>query len=80
MPLVPGDRRGVGQAMLLAQVPLEMMSLLVLGLLGDHFLGTTPWLSVSGAVLSFVGGMAHLVLIINRMNKDSSSGPPRESS
>jgi F0F1-type ATP synthase assembly protein I len=79
MPLIPGNRRMLGRAMALTQVPVEMVGLLVLGLVGDNYLHTTPWLSVIGAVLGFVLGLSHLVIIVNQMNKDSSSESPRES-
>jgi F0F1-type ATP synthase assembly protein I len=72
MPQVPGNRRTLGLALTLTQVPLEMVGLLVLGLVGDTYLHTTPWLSVAGAVLGFACGLAHLVVIVNQMNKDSS--------
>ena len=79
MPLIPGHRRTLGRAMALTQVPMEMVGLLVLGLVGDYYLHTTPWLSVVGAVLGFVVGLSHLVIIVNQMNKDESSESPRES-
>ncbi len=50
----------------LAQIGLEMVAPIALGAALDHWLGWGPWATVCGAVLGLVGGMAHLVAILNR--------------
>jgi len=50
----------------LAQVGLEMVAPIALGAALDYGLGWMPWLTVCGAVLGLVGGMAHLIAILNR--------------
>ena len=55
----------------LAQIGLEMVAPIALGAALDYWLGWMPWATVCGAVLGLVGGMAHLVAILNRRT----SGP-----
>lgn len=57
---------------LAGQVGAEMVAPLVLGLVIDSQMQTTPVWSITGAVLGFLGGMTHLVLLARR-----SSGGPR---
>ena len=59
----------VGRYFALAQVGLEMVAPIVLGLFLDSRLGWTPWGVVVGAVLGLVGGLWHLVLLLNRFDK-----------
>lgn len=56
----------------LGQIGLEMVAPLVLGLFLDHELGWMPWGTVVGAVLGFVCGLSHLVVLLNPKDKDSS--------
>jgi F0F1-type ATP synthase assembly protein I len=72
------DRRRFGQYVALAQAGTEMVMPFVLGLIADHYLGTSPWLTLAGIVLGFFGGLAHMVIIANRLNRDSSSNPRRD--
>ena len=50
----------------LAQVGLEMAAPIALGAALDYWLGWMPWATVCGAVLGLVGGMVHLIAILNR--------------
>ena len=50
----------------LAQIGLEMAAPIALGAALDYWLGWMPWATVCGALLGLVGGMAHLVTILNR--------------
>lgn len=70
-PILP---REFGRYLMLAQVGIEFVSPLVIGLFADHYLGWTPWGTVTGAVLGLVGGMTHLVVLLNRQDKEP---PPR---
>lgn len=49
----------------LSQVGLEMVAPIGAGLLLDYWRGWGPWGAVIGAVLGLVGGMGHLVSILN---------------
>lgn len=53
----------------LAQLGLEMVAPIGLGLLLDYQFGTMPWLTVAGAVLGFAGGMVHLVSVLGRKGR-----------
>lgn len=79
MPLGMGDPRDLKRYALLAQAGMEMVIPLVVGVFADRYLGTTPWLTLIGVVVGFVGGLAHMIVIVNKLNKESSSEPPRES-
>jgi F0F1-type ATP synthase assembly protein I len=57
----------MGRYLALAQVGLEMVAPILLGLWLDAEWGTGPWLTVGGAVLGLVVGVTHLVLLVNRM-------------
>ena len=64
----PPDHQQLGQYYALAQVGFEMVAPLVGGLMVDYFFGIMPWGAVLGAVIGFVGGVAHLVFLMNRDN------------
>jgi F0F1-type ATP synthase assembly protein I len=71
-----GRRFGLGMA--LAQAGMEMVLPVVLGVYLDRRLGWTPWLTVALAVLGFAGGLTHMVLLANRINKENDKpGPGR---
>ena len=66
--------RDMGRYFALAQVGLEMVLPIVLGVFLDRWLRWAPWGVVAGAVLGLVGGLWHLVLLLNRFDdKDSKS-------
>jgi len=54
------------------QVALEMVAPIALGWFLDDYLGWTPrpWAMVVGAFLGFAGGLAHLIVLVNRKNRD----------
>jgi F0F1-type ATP synthase assembly protein I len=70
----PEDQREVGYYFTLAQVGLEMVAPLFIGLALDHYLGSSPWGLIVGTVLGFVGGLAHLVMLANRQDRNGGSG------
>jgi len=53
----------MGIYLTLAQVGFEMVVPLIVGLAVDHYADTMPWFTVSGVILGFVGGVAHLVVL-----------------
>jgi F0F1-type ATP synthase assembly protein I len=66
MPEHPPDLKDIGYYYALAQVGLEMVTPLLIGVGLDYYFGTKPWITVTGTVLGFVGGFVHLVMMINR--------------
>jgi F0F1-type ATP synthase assembly protein I len=66
-----GPRNELGRYLALAQAGLEMVAPLVVGIMLDHYLDWTPWLTISGAVLGFAGGLTRMILIANRLNREN---------
>jgi F0F1-type ATP synthase assembly protein I len=71
------DSRHFGLAMMLGQTGVEMVAPIGAGVLLDRWLGTMPWLTITGAVVGFVGGLGHMIILSNRLNRDSDTGPKR---
>ncbi|HJT76816.1 MAG TPA: AtpZ/AtpI family protein [Gemmataceae bacterium] len=72
------DRRRLGLYFSLAQCGGEMVVPLVAGLLLDRSLHTMPWLTITGAVVGFVVGLVHMVVILNRLDQKPSGPADRE--
>lgn len=70
--------RELGYYAALAQTGLEMVLPTIAGYFIDDWLGTRPWITIIAAVLGFAGGLAHLIAIVNRKERDESSNkkPP----
>lgn len=62
----------------LSQVGLEMVAPIGLGLLLDYWRDWGPWGAIIGAILGLVGGMGHLVAILNARSTQDSSKRRRE--
>lgn len=77
LPELP-DRNDMGRYVALSQIGLEMVAPIVLGLVLDHYLGWTPWALIAGAVLGLVGGLVHLVHLLNKMDAKDSSRSDQE--
>ena len=63
--MVPRNRE-MGRLMAIGQVGLEMAAPIGLGWFLDSYFGTLPWLIIAGAVVGLVGGLTHLVLMMNK--------------
>jgi ATP synthase protein I len=50
----------------LAQIGLEMVAPIAVGLWLDYRFGTLPWLTLVGVAVGFIGGMVHLIWAVNR--------------
>jgi len=73
----PKESRELGRYLALGQVGLEMVAPIVVGLAADHYFGCGPWATVAGCVLGFVGGMIHLVLLVQQPDGEERGGRPR---
>jgi hypothetical protein len=76
----PMDPKELGYYFTLAQVGLEMVAPLGLGLVLDYYLSWTPWGLIGGTVFGFVGGVAHLVVLSNRHHTSDTTKPGRKRS
>jgi ATP synthase protein I len=74
----PPDSRELGYYFSLAQVGLEMVLPLVVGVVLDHYLGWKPWATLAGVGFGFVGGLTHLIMLANRHDSAHRSKPPGE--
>jgi F0F1-type ATP synthase assembly protein I len=75
MPQEPPDSRELGYYFALAQVGMEMVAPLLLGVYLDYVFDWQPWATVVGALLGFVGGLTHLVMMVQRHDKAGPSKP-----
>jgi F0F1-type ATP synthase assembly protein I len=50
---------------------------IVIGVFLDRWLGTVPWLMVVGVLLGLFGGIAHLIAILQRMDRSKADQPPK---
>jgi F0F1-type ATP synthase assembly protein I len=78
MPLTPGDPKELGYLFALGQAGLEMVAPVVIGVVVDNWLGSSPWGAVIGAVLGLVVGLAHLIVMSNKRPDDNSTNRPRD--
>jgi F0F1-type ATP synthase assembly protein I len=79
MPAKLPDPKQLGYYYALAQVGLEMVAPLGIGVALDYYLKwTAPWGAVVGAILGLIGGIAHLAAIANRRQDSGSSSKPRD--
>jgi F0F1-type ATP synthase assembly protein I len=63
----------MGHLVSVAQVGLEMATPAGIGLVLDHYLGWSPWGIVVGAVFGLIAGLAHLISLANRQDRDAVS-------
>jgi F0F1-type ATP synthase assembly protein I len=75
----PSNSKELGFYFALGQVGLEMVAPIVIGWFADHYLGWGPWGVVGGAVLGFIMGLVHLLMMLHRQEKAQSKSR-RESS
>ena len=59
----------------LGTLGLEMVAPIGVGVFLDKQLGTIPWLSMTGVVVGFVGGMWHLVWTLRTINREEAKQP-----
>lgn len=71
------DPKELGHYAALAQVGMEMVAPLGLGVALDYTLDWAPWGTVVGAILGLIGGLTHLVALANRPSDNQSRSPPK---
>jgi hypothetical protein len=69
MPEQLPDSREMGRYVALAQVGMEMVVPVGIGILLAVWLDWGPWPVIVGAALGLVGGLAHMVRLLNRSEK-----------
>jgi hypothetical protein len=72
----PPNPSEFGYYVTLAQVGLEMVAPLLLGIWLDYSFGWRPWATLAGVLFGFVGGLVHLILLGNRGDATDRSEPP----
>ncbi len=73
------DPKRLKRFVALSQVGLEMVAPIGLGAIIDYNTGSAPWAIIVGAIIGFVGGMYHLIIIVNRPDeKNSDEGEPQK--
>lgn len=77
MPERPPDAKELGHYFALAQVGLEMVVPIVIGLWLDNTFAWGSWGVVSGAVLGLVLGLVHLVALQQRQERKDGADKPR---
>jgi F0F1-type ATP synthase assembly protein I len=53
----------------------ELVVPILCGVWVDNNYGTAPWGVLAGAVLGFVGGLGHLLVVANRVGNPGPGGP-----
>jgi F0F1-type ATP synthase assembly protein I len=70
------DPKEAGNLFALAMVGLEMVVPIGVGYWLDRTLGWSPWGVTAGVILGLGGGLYHLVVLSNRINREESSKKP----
>jgi F0F1-type ATP synthase assembly protein I len=72
----PPGNKDLGFYFALSQVGFEMVAPLAVGVVLDHYFGWAPWGAVVGFGLGFVGGFAHLMVMVKQHEADRRRQPP----
>jgi F0F1-type ATP synthase assembly protein I len=73
----PDSQRDLGYYFALAQTGVEMVAPIAIGALLDGYFGWSPWGAGVGAVVGFVGGLTHMLIMLKRYEDPTPPGPPR---
>jgi F0F1-type ATP synthase assembly protein I len=65
----------MGYYFALAQIGLEMVAPIGIGLAIDYYFNCLPWATVVCAILGFVGGMVHLVVMVQKHDAEERRPP-----
>ena len=72
------DPKQLARLLAVSQVGFEMVAPIVLGLAADYYFGLSPWCLIVGLFVGLVGGVAHLVVISQQLQKPTAAGKPPE--
>lgn len=72
------DRREIARYLTLSQVGVEMVAPIVVGVLIDRYLASSPWGAAVGAVLGLTIGLVHLVKLGNKEEPPAGNGKTPE--
>ena len=75
MPLGRPSPSEMGRYFALAQVGLEMVVPIGIGVGLDSYLGWTPWGVVVGTVVGFAGGLTHLLAMLKKFDEHPGNPP-----
>lgn len=75
MLLGPIDPKEWGFYLSIAQIGFEMVVPIGVGIALDAYCGWRPWGAIIGTVFGFVGGLTHLIVLVNRHDR---AGPTKE--
>jgi F0F1-type ATP synthase assembly protein I len=78
MPGRPPSPRELGFYVTLAQVALEMVFPLGVGIALDSLFDWHPWATVGGFAFGFIGGFAHLMVLVKQHDDAERSKPGRD--
>lgn len=73
----PDSQRDFGTYFALAQTGFEMVVPIALGAFLDSRFGWAPWGAGAGAVIGFVGGLTHMLIMLKRAEERRKPKPPR---
>jgi F0F1-type ATP synthase assembly protein I len=65
----PEDAMEVGYYFAMSQAGFEMVAPLGIGLWLDYYFGWSPWATIIGTILGFVGGTAHLIIMAQKIEE-----------
>jgi F0F1-type ATP synthase assembly protein I len=72
--------RELGFYFALAQVGLEMVVPMGVGLYLDYQLEWSPWGLIVGTIFGFVGGLVHLISLVEKHDQDERKGKNKDNS
>jgi F0F1-type ATP synthase assembly protein I len=73
----PDSQREGSLYLALAQTGLEMVAPVAIGVVLDNHFGWSPWGAGIGAVVGFVGGLTHMLMLLKRAEERRPPEPPR---
>jgi F0F1-type ATP synthase assembly protein I len=68
----------MGYYIALTYVGVEMVVPMLVGIGLDYWLDWTPWATITGLILGFVGGLIHLVRMVQQHDAQERRPPPGE--
>ena len=75
MPEGPPNAKELGFYFSLAQVGLEMVFPLGVGIALDSYFDWRPWATIAGFAFGFIGGFVHLLIMVKQHEKPGRSKP-----